>query len=227
MNVQTDLNALRETYTALREAQRALNRKLMTMLPKQALPESARTLGFWRHGGILVDHEDHFAVITDYAVYDYRLRRGTNAVERLWKQRTEEGTPTHLVLEAMQDARFTVLRVVEAVPETGALVDDLLYGGQYFLADILLSENAEKGITIGTRVLTFPGFLMTTGASFPIDPEPVERIATLLKDESASGRERIRKLVAKDKSWLTALIIGLALAPAEDEDEDYDEDGHE
>lgn len=216
------LAAIRQSYIPLREDQRQLNKKLQTMLPKQAIPESARQLGLWHGGGISVALEDHLAVLIDFAIYDYRLRGRTNAVERLWRQRaTKEGTTKHLLLEAMQSARFTVLRLVEPVPGTGAVVDDIMHGGQHFLADLVLSENSEPGLTMGTRVLTFPEFIMTTGASFLVEPEPIERIVAMLHDES-SGPVRIRELVAKDKSWLAAVIIGGALAPDDDDEGDYE-----
>lgn len=223
MGLPSDLAAIREKYTALRDAQRELNTKLVTMLPRQAARECAQKLGLWHGGGVAVAHEDHFAVLTDYAIYDYRLRGATNAVERLWKQRaTQEGTPKHLVLEAMQDARFTALRIVEAVPGTGAVVEDLMYGGQHLLVDLVLSDNTKAGVTMGTRVLRFPEFIMTTGASFHVDPEPVEKIVALLRKESPQGVLEVRDLAEKDKSWLAAVIIRGALAPDDDEDDSYE-----
>lgn len=220
-----ELDVIREKYTALREAQRALNEKLVTMLPKQAISDSARKLGLWRDGGIWVEHDDDLAVLTDFAVYDYRLRGGTNAVERLWKQQgTSAGTPSHAVLEAMQHARFTVLQITELVPGVGVTVDDVLYGGDHFLADVGLSDTAEPGVAIGTRVLTLPDFCMTTGATFAVDPEPILRIVAVLNDESDPDHVPMREFTTKDRTWLASLIIRGALAPdGEDEDEDASE----
>lgn len=80
-----DLVVIREKYGPLREAQRTLNKRLQTMLPKRAFKECGQRLGFWQHGQLVFDEEDHVGVFTDYTIYDYRLRGGTNAVERLRK----------------------------------------------------------------------------------------------------------------------------------------------
>ena len=64
-----------------------------------------------------------------------------------------------------------------------------------------------------SRLLAFPEFVMTTGAAFPVDPDLVEQVVAMLRDDTMT---RIREVVAEDKSSLTAAIILRSLAPEED-----------
>ena len=75
-----------EKYLRYREIQRALNRRLTKMVPRVAFTECAQKLGLWKRRTILFDGEDDVGVLMDYAIYDYRIRCRTNAVERLVKQ---------------------------------------------------------------------------------------------------------------------------------------------
>jgi hypothetical protein len=206
---EPDLAALREKYIGLREAQRRLNNRLPTMLPKPAYKECGQRLGFWKDGVLVFDSEDHLAVFTDYAIYDYRLRGTTNAVERLWKLgENKPGSLEHEVLKAMLDARFTVIRVVEVVPGTGATVDDLLYGERRFLADLRASENSEPGLTIATRLLSFPEFVMTSGTGFPVGSKGADDLIRRLGGGSPESlADDMRKFGVAGRSKMAATLI--------------------
>jgi hypothetical protein len=212
-----DLPAIREQYLLLRETQKALNKKLQTMLPKQAFKECGQKLGFWNDGVLFFDREDAIAVFTDYMVYDYRLRRGTNAIERLVKLgQMKPGTIEHEVLMAMVKARFTVLRVVEMEKGTGVTVDDLFHGERLFLADVALSENSEKGSTLASRVLCFPGFVMTTGACFGMAPEFIDNVLRDMAERFHEGLPGVlKKFSLEEQQHLAGTLIRAVLAPPE------------
>lgn len=90
------LEAICDKYIPLRDAQRTLNKRLQTMLPKPAFKECGQKLGFSQHGQLVFNREDDVAVFSDYMIYDYRLRGGTNAVERLRKLgEVKPGTSAH------------------------------------------------------------------------------------------------------------------------------------
>ncbi len=189
------------------------------MLPKPAFKECGQKLGFWQDGQLVFDEEDHVGVFSDYMIYDYRLRGGTNAVERLWKLgEVKPGTPAHEVLEAMLEARFTVVRVVEVLPGTGAIVDDIFYGERRKLADIMLSENSEPGLTMAARLLTFSDFVMTTGAGFYVGSKGVETIIANFNEGFEGGLPTaIRKSFdVRTRSLLAANMIRAALAPRDE-----------
>jgi hypothetical protein len=204
-----DLPAIREKYLLLREAQRELNNRLQTMLPKQAYKDCGKQLGFWQRGQLVFEHEDHVGVLTDFMIYDYRIRGGTNAVERLWRLRADEPeTVEHEVLRAMQAARFTVMRVHGTVPGTGAVVEDLFYGSSYFLADVTFSENTEPGAMIAARALPFTKFVMTTGAALGVTPAYIDNLIDTMTDRhEETFPEMIRSFGVAERTKVTAGLI--------------------
>jgi hypothetical protein len=213
-----DVASTRENYLQLREAQRTLNKRLQKMVPKPAFKECGERLGFWQHGQLVFDSEDQMAVFIDYAIYDYRLRGGTNTVERLWKLgEVKLGSPEHEVLKAMLDARFTVIRVAKVVVGLGAVVDDLFYGEPGFLTDVVLSENSEPGLTIAARLLSFPEFIMTTGAGFGIAPEFINGLMELLGEGYPGGfSEAIKGFDVAERSKIAARLIRAVMGPDKD-----------
>jgi hypothetical protein len=93
-------------------------------------------------------------VLLELATYDHRLR-GKTVIERLVeKTQPAVGTDEHLVLAAMISARFTLLRLGETEPGVGVRVEDLLFGGDFFLADLQLSKGKKNvAKVIATRLV--------------------------------------------------------------------------
>jgi hypothetical protein len=153
-------------YRTLREVQRALNRQLTKTLSKKAIEETARRLGFWENGRILFEDEGEIDVLNDAALYDYFPAGDKNAVGRYFAQnKYEPGSGEYVVLEAMTTARVTLVELGEVVPGVGVEARDLLFGHQLLLADIGLSETAQDGMVLVTRLLEFEAFAMTTGVA--------------------------------------------------------------
>jgi hypothetical protein len=88
----------------------------------------------------------------------------------------------------MLSSRFTLLRLGGVVPGLGVRVEDLLFGGNLFLADIKLSKykDEESGeAVIATRLLAFEDFAMTPCTScLPFDAELARMLAAGLPKES-------------------------------------------
>jgi hypothetical protein len=201
---------VRETYLRLREAQRGLNTKLVKTITKRGFEQSARDLGVWQDGKIVLDHKDHMGVVADYALYEYRVA-GKTPVERyatrgLVPARSDE----HVVLEAMLDAWFTVVEIEEIIPEVGAHAFDHIYGKRFLLADVGLAKTGKKRDLLATRLLKLPRFTMTTGASLPFDPELAKWLVDGLRD-GGSDVAALRLLPAKERKHLVRHLIGLAM----------------
>jgi hypothetical protein len=205
-----------DTYRRYREVQRNLNRRLVSMLPKNALRECAQKVS--------CDPEGDFArggdipVLYDYAVYDYRIRSGTSAVERLAKQAPwPPGTDERVILDAMLRARFTVLRVSSTIPEVGVRARDLLYERELLLTDMGLSQTAPEDQHIVQRVLEFPEFHMTTGAALPFDRTLAFILVEGPRRTFPEGlAEMFRRFKPADYAKLAAAIIAFArVDPAE------------
>jgi hypothetical protein len=209
-------DSVAETYRRFREVQRALNRRLMTMLPKNALKECAEKVSHDAKVDFAV--RDDISVLYDFAIYDYRIRGGTNAVERLVKQAAwPPGSDEQVILDAMLRARFTVLLVLSAVPDVGVRVQDLLYEREFLLADVGLSKTAPKDQHIAARVLEFSEFHMTTGAPLPFDRTLAFVLMEGLRRTFPEGlAEMFRRFRVTDYAKLAAEIISLAMEDPEE-----------
>lgn len=113
------LSEVRATYLRLRDVQRALNTTLFRTVSKRGIEESARALGFWERGKLVLDEEDDVGVLMDLAICEYRAG-GKIAVERYLGGSAAKTADERTVLEAMLEARFTLVEVEAVVPEVGA-----------------------------------------------------------------------------------------------------------
>lgn len=201
---------IRDEYLRLREVQRGLNAKLVKAITKRGFEQSARDLGFWQDGKIVLDHKDHMGVVADYALYECRVA-GKTPVERyasrgLVPPKSDE----HVVLEAMLDSRFTVVEIEDIIPEVGAHAFDDIYGKRFLLADVGLAKTGKKGVLLATRLLKLPKFTMTTGAPLPFDPGLAKLLVEGLRD-GGSDVAALRLLPAKERRHLVRHLIGLAM----------------
>ena len=148
-----------------------------------------------------------------YAAYEYRVA-GKTPVERYADRNLVlAGSDEHIVLQAMLDARFTVVELEQMVPDVGAHAFDHLYGKRILLADVGLEKTGRKGMVLATRMLKLPRFSMTSGAPLPFDPQ----LARWLVDGMRAGRSdlaALRLLPAKERRHLVRHLIGLALEGA-------------
>src|SRR4051812_42924106 len=88
-------------YKRLREASRRLSSSLVRLLSKDAFEESARELGMFARGAIVLDSEVEMDILTDYCVHVHR-EGGRNSVQRLIETAPPPtGSDDELVLDAM------------------------------------------------------------------------------------------------------------------------------
>jgi hypothetical protein len=84
----SDAADVRASYERLRSVQPRLNTTLFRMLSKRALENTARTLGFWEKGRMVVELEDDLDIVADFAIYEHRVA-GRNAVDRVPRARRD------------------------------------------------------------------------------------------------------------------------------------------
>src|SRR5271166_2815622 len=88
-------------YRCFRAIAKKLNSRLMQCLPKDALEEGARDLGFLKKGILEFDSEDEMSVLMDYCIYNVR-RGNRNALQNYLAQNPpREGSDDAHVLDAM------------------------------------------------------------------------------------------------------------------------------
>lgn len=174
-------------YQEVRAVQRALNGDITKTLSRKALQETARRLGLCEAGRIVFEDEEEVQVLNDSAIYDY-FPSGKNAVERYAARGLyEPSTKEHVVLEAMTKAHVTLVELGALVPGVGVQALDLLFGGDFLLADIGLSQTAEEGMILATRLLDFPSFSMTTGIAQACEARRAALVARSFGDTMLRG----------------------------------------
>jgi hypothetical protein len=210
----TNADVLAE-YQELRAVQRALNVDLTKTLSRKAIEETARRLGLWEAGRIVFEDEEEVQVLNDSAIYDY-FPSGKNAVERYAARGLYESSANeHVVLEAMTKARVTLVELGALVPGVGVQARDLLFGGELLLADIGLSQTAEEGIVLATRLLDFPSFSMTTGIAQVFEPKLAALVARSFRDTMLRG-VAAAALDSRTRSRIGWLLVHLASLEPED-----------
>ena len=194
-------------YKQLRAVQRAVNGVLTKTLSRKAIEETARRVGLWEGGRIVFDDEREVDVLNDAAIYDYFPSGKKNAVERHASQDPyEPGSDERLVLEAMGVARVTLVELGTIVRDVGVLANDIVFGGDLLLADVGLSETAQQGMVLVTRLLEFEAFSMTTGVARDFDPELAVVVAKSFRETVIRGVPA-GALDAKTRSRLGRLLF--------------------
>jgi hypothetical protein len=199
---------LRARYLELREVQRALNAALLQTVSGKGLEETARAIGLFDGGRIVLDGEEQVAALSDLALYDYRAS-GKSAVERRLARAQGSSAVERLLLDAMARARFVLFEIESIEPGLGVRGRDRLRGDAYLLADLGLADTASEGLVLATRLLVFPDFAMTSGAPLVIDPSLAALIVTGLR--KSMGGVMLGDLRPHEHAKLARTIVSLAL----------------
>jgi hypothetical protein len=165
-------------------------------------------LGLLKKNVLTLDTEDEIALLMDYCLHDVR-RGGMNAVERyLAGPSLAEGPDEMVLLEALRQARYSLV-VVEAVePGVGAGVRDLLRDEPFFLFDVGFSLSAPVGMVLAARIMAPEGIAMTTGAALPVGVlSPAERSRYLEGVKAVLKGADFRHLSPEEASELAATVI--------------------
>jgi hypothetical protein len=217
-----DRAGLLAEYHRLREMSRSLHNRLIKQIPKPVLTSSAERLGLLRPGPgrhgeevLLLEDEYEISVLMDYCLYHgRRCEDGRTVIERaITEAPPAAGSDEQRLLQAMQDARFSVFAVEEAAPGIGVQVRDLLRDEPLFLVDIGFSQTADPGLVLAGNVVSLPGLSMTTGAMLPVDPTIIADLVEHLPRRFATATVgQFRQLSPSDQSELAAFVIHACLA---------------
>ncbi len=204
--------ALLPRYKQLRQVAYDLHNRLVKELPRDILDEGGNKLGMMHGNVITLDSPDLIAVLADYCLYDVR-RKGLTTIERyLAESPPPAGSDEWVVLQAMQQARYSIVAVEGRETGVGVQARDLLRNESVFLFDVGFSQTATRGLVLATRIMAADGLSQTTGAALPIgmlpDAQQEEFRDALLSDFKVKD---IEELSPEWRSDMTAAIIRLAL----------------
>lgn len=169
-------------YQQLRQANLALNTRLMNSLSRSVMDEGGRRLNVLEDGVLIFDSDDMMAVLMDYCIHDVR-RYGVNAVEQyLSVSPPAEGSDDWALLHALRTSRFSVFAVEAIESGVGVRVRDLLRDAAVFVVDVGLSTTGRVGMVFAMRVMVADGVGMTTGAALLVGKLPKSARTELVAD---------------------------------------------
>ena len=204
-----DYDGIAARYKRMRKISFKLNKILPKYVPKRALEETAKKLGFWQNGTVVFDNIDQSFVLFDQAIHGH-FQDGKNAVDRYVDEHPPDpGSDQEAVLAAKKRAFYSLFKVEGIVPGVGVHVHDILYGRRYFLADVGFSQTAVKGLVLATRVLPVEDFIMSAGAALPVDADTLVKISRL-PALTAPSRD-LTEMSREEMSDVASTVIGLCL----------------
>lgn len=187
------------SYQSLREAGKRFHGRVMEVIPKGILVSTAKELGLWKHGTFVGD-EDHLDVMADRMIYDKRWE-GRNLLEHF--EASVAGNPLtdgeRRYFQAMKTGYFSLFKILDVHHGSYVALSDRLVeirtgrpAQAVELIDFGLSETGVPDVLLATRLLDAGGFFMTSGVSYPFNPDDEPAIMKYLRErEPGFGKKRL------------------------------------
>jgi hypothetical protein len=154
-------------YRRLREISKQHNQAMLKLISGDATLRQARSLGLATGRTITVDKMEDLYLVYDLSIYTAPSNR-SRAVDRYARSaRFAPGSDEALMLEAMCNARFSVLKVQRLHPVAGLIVTDQFRDRDLWLVDEGLEISMRAGATFATRLFAPGHFVMTAGVLIP------------------------------------------------------------
>ena len=207
----TEYSELVNKYKRFRQINRKLQNTLVEQLSRKAMGECGRKLGILKGDVFVLGNEDEMSILMDYCIYEYG-ENGQNAVSRyLAESPPASDSDEYTVLKAMSESFYTLVEIAEVLPGVGVLADDLFSDRRYPIIDMGLGSSAVKGSVLATRLIPFADFVMTSGASLPVDPETLAEIFDSVLPRFGKEAGKYIEIDAQRKADLDAAIIRVCL----------------
>jgi hypothetical protein len=140
----------------------------------------------------LLDQVDDLAYAIDLALHT-ALPGRTRAVDRYARTaRVALDSDEALMLMAMRNSRFTIIRVERAHKAAGLVVTDVYRQNELWLVDVGMELTIPRGALIATRLYTPELFSMTAGITLPWD---IEMLRDVVDDVPQLDRNRLEEAV--------------------------------
>jgi hypothetical protein len=201
-------NEVLARYRHLREISKQHHHAIMKLVPGEAMLRRARGLGLTvGKKTIVLDRMDDLNFVYDLSIYTAPANR-VRAVDHYARSaRLAPGSDEALMLEAMCNARFSVLSVQRRHPVAGLIVTDRFRDIDLWLIDEGLEISMRAGEMFATRYFAPDRFVMTAGVLVPFADD-------MLADVVDSAPQLLRKSpekVIEDRRFAEA-VYRIALA---------------
>ena len=163
-------------YRRLREIGKQHHSSLLKFIAKNAVLSQARRLCLAKGKTLLLNSWEDINLVFDLLIYTAPQHR-TRGIDRYARAtkfalKSNEG----LVVQAMQNARFSIITFTRRHPIAGLIVKDLYRGIECWLVDEGLEGSLPIGAVLATRLYSVDDFAMTTGISVPLDGELIMHV---------------------------------------------------
>lgn len=193
-------NGIKE-YKKLRETARSLNSKIIKVVPKEVINQTAKDMNMLSGRTLVLDSEDELSFLFDRIIYDVPCD-GKSTLEHFEIESSSQLSEMEKeIIQAMKNAYFSLFEVVGSVPGEYVQLADLLSDNQIELTDLSMSTSARKGLLLATRILEIQDMIMSTGAGYPFQADQKDALISGVKPRQAARRsQRRRSIRSKDFS---------------------------
>jgi len=173
-------------YRSLREISKVHHARVLDFLSPSLVMQHARRLGLTDGKRLVLGSLDELTLAFDLAIHTAPVGR-SRAIDRYARNAPPPpGADEALVLDAMRNARFSVLSVEGRHQAAGLVLTDVFRDEEVWLVDEGLEISLPKRTLFATRYFTPDGFSMTAGAGMPVNP-------VFLADAFESAPQLMRK----------------------------------
>ena len=161
-------------YRHLREVSKQHHCEAMNFLSDDAVLHHARRLGLASGRTFLLDDFSDMTYPLDLAIHTAAAGR-TRAIDRYARSVSlVPGSDEAVVLQAMRNARFALIRVLRRHETAGLIIADLFRRNEVWLVDEGMERSFSEGRLMATRLYTPDSFSMTAGVGVLFDVELLE-----------------------------------------------------
>ncbi|OED39019.1 hypothetical protein AB833_17435 [Chromatiales bacterium (ex Bugula neritina AB1)] len=188
-------NTLKQ-YKKIRKLGMSLNEKYLQCLDPQDIKISGRVLGILKGEKLLFSSEEDLDRIYNFVVYDYKNIKGKNLVQ-IYKDKNKNLTEEELlIINSSLSSSSSLYKVVSLNTQNCTLeLKDLINNENknIHMLDIQLSSNPSvQNLILYTRIIPFPGFNASSGASLLFDASCKDSILEKYK-------KKMKKIVVGDE----------------------------
>ncbi len=177
-------------------------------VPRPKLMEHAKRLGMPVDQGEMAQlSDDELAYLFDLAIYSAPPGR-SRAIDRVVRQHARLQGEAVLVLNALSSAWFSIFQVIGIHPDGGLVLEDALGGGEVWVVDEGLSEVAEIGAIVATRLGRVAGYAITCGVMAMLDDGILSGIRQVAQRGGVAPAELVDEPRFIEGVWRRALGFG-------------------
>ena len=188
----------------LADARNLILADLQHTAPDAFFLHCAKRLGVLQGDEIVMSDMGDQLAFVDYCTYAFETR-GRSAFDLYRAQcRARPGSQEHMVLAAMERARFSIFEVKKRMGTDSAALVDMLTGARHVVVDDDVVQKV--GTRLACRVMPFQEFSLLTAPCHVFDRAGAEAV---LLDLAHMGTDARTRLASQDKKWQTELAAWL------------------